>query len=138
VAELIAHLQDVVQSLVGGLRGVSRRRVLASDGWFVGGALFTLVSRQARIVVKVPDGGVQDELLALDGAQMWQIGKKAPMRAWIQLPEALHDDEEALKAWLERAWTLNSAGPPRPSKRRAPSRTRPRTRTRASRPRAHR
>jgi TfoX/Sxy family transcriptional regulator of competence genes len=138
VAELIAHLQDVVQSLVGGLKGVSRRRVLASDGWFVGGALFTLVNRQARIVVKVPEVSVQDELLALDGAQMWQIGKKAPMRGWIQLPEEFHDDEPALKQWLERAWTLNSAGRRRPSKPRAPTRTRPRSRTRASRLRGRR
>jgi len=31
VAELIAHLQELVQSIVGDLSGVSRRRVLASD-----------------------------------------------------------------------------------------------------------
>jgi len=94
-----------VQRSVDGLRGVTRRRVLASDGWFAGGKLFALVSRQARIVVKVAVPATQDELLALDGAQMWQIGKKAPMRGWIQLPEAFHDDDEALQRWIARAFT---------------------------------
>ena len=126
MAELISHLQELVEAAVGRLDGVSRRRVLASDGWFAGGSLFALVSRKARVIVKLPDASAQDEALALDGAAMWQIGKKAPMRAWIQLPESFHDDEEALAAWLRRAWTLNRAAPPRP--KRAP----PRSRTRAS------
>ena len=62
-----------------------------------------LVSRDARIVVKLPDRQAQDALLALAGAECWSIGKKAPMRAWIQLPESMHDDLEALEAWLRRA-----------------------------------
>ena len=105
---LVVHLQELLQAIVDRLKGVSRRRVLASDGWFVNGKLFALVSRQARVVVRLPDVAAQDELLAVDGAEPWQIGNKAPMRGWIQLPEAFHDDEESLALWLNRAWALAS------------------------------
>lgn len=101
---LIRHLQDLVHGLVSPWAGVSRRKMLRSDGWFVRGSAFTLVNRDARIVVRLVEAADQDALFALPGVEGWRIGKKAPMRAWILLPEAFHDDPEALVPWLERAW----------------------------------
>jgi TfoX/Sxy family transcriptional regulator of competence genes len=102
----VIALREVVQRVVDKLDGVERRKVLGSDAWFTRGSLFTLVSRQAKIVVRLADEAAQDELLAIPGAALWRIGKKAPMRSWLELPEAMHDDKKALAAWLKRAWAL--------------------------------
>ncbi len=110
----IAATQDLVQRAVDRLDGVERRKVLASEAWFTRGSLFALVSRPGRIVVRLPDEGAQDELLALEGAAMWRIGKKAPMRAWLELPESMHGDRKALAAWLKRAWSLAPTAKPKP------------------------
>lgn len=116
-SSLVLHLRELVHAGAGALEGVVRRPALGNDGWFVNDRLFALVSRQARIVVKVPDAATQKELLAL-GAEPWRIGKKAPMAAWLQLPEVMHDDETALDGCLERSWSLVRAAPaPKPRKR---------------------
>jgi TfoX/Sxy family transcriptional regulator of competence genes len=120
MSELIAHLQELVQEAVAPLAGVTRRRVLRSDGWFVRGSLFTLVNRDARIVVRLDDLAAQDEAHALAGAAGWAIGKKKPMRAWVLLPETFHDDPEAIAGWVKRAWELapKKVAKKTPSKRR--------------------
>jgi TfoX/Sxy family transcriptional regulator of competence genes len=108
---LILHLQDLVQGIVASYADLTRRKMLVSDGWFVADKAFALVSRDARIVLRIPDPAVQDELLSLPGANAWQIANRAPMRGWIQLPESLHDDEQALRVWLQRAAQLAAALP---------------------------
>ena len=118
---LIADLQDLVAEALASRRGVSRRRVLASDGWFVNGRLFTLVNRQARIVVRLPDQAAQDELLQIRGTGQWTIGAKMPMRGWLLLPESAHDDSALLSAWLTRAFTLAESAPATTPKPRRPT-----------------
>ena len=78
---------------------------------------FALVSRQARIVVRLTEESAQQELLALDGAEPWQIGKRKLMRDWLLLPEAMHDDPDAMQEWLKRAWTEARAAGPRPKRK---------------------
>src|SRR5262249_52949761 len=89
-----------------GLAGVELRKVLSSEAWFTRGSLFALVSRDARVVVRLADATAQDELLAVEGARPWKIGAKAPMRAWIETPEPMTTDRKALAQWVKRAWTL--------------------------------
>lgn len=57
--------------------------------------------------------------MRLPGAEPWQIKNRAPMRGWIQLPESMHDDEQALAAWLKRGAQLAAALPAkkRPAKK---------------------
>ena len=52
---LLAYLRDEVERAVAPLAGVERKRMFASDGWFVRGSLFALVSTQGRVVVRLPD-----------------------------------------------------------------------------------
>ncbi|HKA87474.1 MAG TPA: hypothetical protein VKE22_07400 [Haliangiales bacterium] len=105
----IATLRDLVAKIVTKLDGVELRPILRSEGWFTRGSLFVLVSRQGRIVVRLPTEEAQDDLLALPGASPWRIGNKPPMRAWIELPAAMHSDRKALGGWLRRAWELAPA-----------------------------
>ena len=101
---LIPHLQELVQEAVSGLAGIERRKALVSDGWFVRGKMFALVSRQARIIVRLVDPAAQSELLALEGASNWKIKNRKPLRDWLQLPEEFHDDRDAVAVWVKRAW----------------------------------
>jgi TfoX/Sxy family transcriptional regulator of competence genes len=103
---LVPHLQELVQSAADELKGVERRRVLASDGWFTNDKLFALVSRQARIVVRLPDEAAAEELLALEGSGHWRIKNRPPFKDWLLLPESMHDDSDAVTTWVTRAWTV--------------------------------
>jgi TfoX/Sxy family transcriptional regulator of competence genes len=116
---LIEHLREQVQDAVRQLPGVERRKMLVSIGWMVNQRTFALVNRQARIVVRLAQESARQELLALDGAEPWQFGKRKPLRDWLLLPEAMHDDAEALQAWLKRAWTLAREAGPKPKRRKA-------------------
>jgi len=118
-ASLIAYLNDVVGEAVCSLAGVGRRKLLVSTGWSVNERVFALVSRQGRIVVRLPDDAAVAELLALDGAEPWKYGTRAPPRGWVQLPEVMHEDAPALQAWLQRAWQLGRDAPAKPKRKRA-------------------
>jgi 3-methyladenine DNA glycosylase AlkD/TfoX/Sxy family transcriptional regulator of competence genes len=98
-------LDEQVSAAVRPLAGVGRRKMLVSFGFTVHDRVFALVSRQSRIVVRAPDAEVRAELLKL-GATPWKFSKRAAPRDWLQLPETMHDDSEALAIWLRRAWEL--------------------------------
>lgn len=104
----VGPLRDAIQRLTARFAGVERRKVLQSDGWFANDRLFATVSRDARVVVRLPDAAAQDDLLAIAGTEMWRIGKKPPMRAWLMLPKAMHADDKAMSTWLRRAFALTS------------------------------
>jgi TfoX/Sxy family transcriptional regulator of competence genes len=114
---LLEYLRENVQQVVQHLDGVGRRKMLVSIGWTVKDRVFALVSRQGRIVVRLPDDDAQRELLRLDGAGPWHYGTRAPPRGWLQLPESMHDDTSALKTWLERAWQLGRDSQAKPRRR---------------------
>ena len=113
---LLEYLREQVQDAVGGLANVGRKKLLVSVGWTVNDRTFALVSRQGRVVVRIPNASVEQHLLALDGAEPWKFGKRAAPRGWVQLPEAMNDDAKELRAWLRRAWTLNANEPASPKK----------------------
>jgi TfoX/Sxy family transcriptional regulator of competence genes len=100
--------------------------MLVSIGWTVNDRVFALVSRQARVIVRLPDESAQRELLAIEGAGPWKFGTRAPPRGWLQLPESMHDDREALETWLHRAWQLGRDAPATRAKKRV---RKPRSRT---------
>jgi 3-methyladenine DNA glycosylase AlkD/TfoX/Sxy family transcriptional regulator of competence genes len=116
-------LDEQVSAAVRPLAGVGRRKMLVSFGFTVNDRVFALVSRQSRIVVRAPDAALRAELSKL-GATPWKVGTRAAPRDWLQLPETMHDDSEALAIWLRRAWELgrDRAGAAVSSKRRRASR----------------
>ena len=96
---------------------MTRKKMLVSIGWAVKGNVFTLVNRDARIVVRLLDADAQAELLAIEGAEGWKIGTRSPMKAWLLLPESRHDDQDFVASWLVRAFELTRSAPAKPSPR---------------------
>lgn len=108
---LLEHLRDVLREAVDRLPGVGQRKMLVSVGWTVNDRVFALVSRDGRIVVRLPDEEARRELEAL-GAKTWTFGSRAP-RDWLVLPETMHDDTDLLRTWVKRAWQIgrDASGP---------------------------
>lgn len=125
-ASLIEHLNECVGAALESVPDVGRRKMLVSFGWSVHERVFALVSRQGRIVVRLPDERAQRELSALEGAAPWKFSAKAAARDWLQLPEWMHEDAAQLRSWLTRAWELNRDAKP---KRKAGPRKKPLRRT---------
>ena len=133
---LLEFLREQVQEAVRELAGVGRKKLLVSLGWTVKDRTFALVSRQGRVVVRLPEASVEAALLAMEGAEPWKFGTRAPPRGWVQLPEAMHDDAEALRLWLRRAWELNARGPAVAAKKKQASLEKPKRKAAKSASRA--
>lgn len=114
---LLEYLREQVQEAVAPLPGVGRKKMLVSIGWTVKDRVFALVSRQGRIVVRLPDDDAQKELLAIEGAGPWRWGSRTPPRGWLLLPEDRHDDSAFVTKWIERAFRLGHDAPAKPTPR---------------------
>lgn len=98
--DLKARLEDATR----GLEHVSVRKAFGSFGIFVGDSIFALAYKRAlRIGVKLPDAASHASLMATEGASPW-APHKSPMRGWVLVPEAWHDDPDALRPWVRRAY----------------------------------
>jgi TfoX/Sxy family transcriptional regulator of competence genes len=77
------------------------------NGYMMGG----LFGRSALVRLSEPD---QKEALALDGAEPFDpMGKGAPMKDTILLPETIMDEPEELEGWLRRALEYTASLPPK-------------------------
>ena len=133
---LLEFLHEAVQSAVAKWPGIGRRKLLVSIGWTVNEQVFTLVPREGRIVVRIPDEALRQELLAA-GAEPWVFSKKAPPRNWLRLPESMHEDSESLTLWLRRACDLTRTLEKKPRRKRTGAvKAAKATKTTKARPRA--
>jgi hypothetical protein len=108
--EASATLPDVVQGRQGGhgfyvpVAGVERP------------VMFALAfSKDDRIGVKLQSQADYEALLALPGAAVWAPHGR-PMGRWVLVPEAFHDDVDALRPWVLKAHAQASATPPTSAK----------------------
>lgn len=101
------ELSELVAETVSRLTGISKRRMFGCDAYFRAGQIFALIWRTGRIGVRLPDNTIYGALLAMEGAEPWQVKPSAkPMQHWVLVPEAFHDDTLELASWLGQAYTL--------------------------------
>jgi TfoX/Sxy family transcriptional regulator of competence genes len=80
------------------------------NGYMMGG----LFGRSALVRLSQED---QNAALALDGAEPFDpMGKGAPMKDTIFLPETVMDEPDELKGWLRRALEYTASLPPKKKK----------------------
>lgn len=109
MATTFPFLIEIVEEITASLPDVSRRRMFGCDAYFAGDRIFALLWKTGRIGLKLPDPAAHAELLATPGSETWSIGAKT-MSTWTLVPEAWHDEPEALAPWLRRAYAL-ATGP---------------------------
>jgi TfoX/Sxy family transcriptional regulator of competence genes len=127
MGQMLEFLKELLDDATAGLSGVTTRRAFGSWGYYVDRRIFALAyAREDRLGVKLPDDAAYASARSLAGASEW-APHGSPMSDWVLLPEELHDDREAVEAWVARAFQLVRATPasaPRkaaPSKERAPA-----------------
>lgn len=115
---ILDDLEALFDDAADDLPAVAKRRMFGCQAWFADGAIFGLIWKEGRIGVRLPDEGVFAELMGMAGADPWRAGDRA-MAHWVLVPEEFHDDEDALRRWVERAHGIALAAPPK--KTRAPA-----------------
>lgn len=108
MATTFPFLIEIVEEITASLPDVSRRRMFGCDAYFAGDRIFALLWKTGRIGLKLPDPSAHAELLAMPGSETWSIGAKT-MSNWTLVPEAWHDEPEALAPWLRRAYALSTS-----------------------------
>lgn len=125
-SSMTTFLFETVDEATSKLHAVGKTKMLVSTGWTRGGKVFTFVlPKLGRIAVKLVNEPEERELEALDGTERLRIGKKAPAKNWYLLPESMHDDAEALRLWLGRAYASLPAKP-EPKKKKPASKSKAR------------
>ncbi|MBP9085266.1 MAG: TfoX/Sxy family protein, partial [Kofleriaceae bacterium] len=106
------ELSELVAETVSRLTGISKKRMFGCDAFFRSGQIFALIWKTGRIGVRLPDNSIYNALMASEGAEPWQVYDKPsakPMKHWVLVPEAFHDDTLELASWLGQAYTLAAA-----------------------------
>ena len=109
------HLLSLLLNRTAELEGVSRRKTLGCEAFFRDGALFALVWKEGRIALRLTDPALFSELRGLPGTKPWSP-PTLNTSGWLLVPEAFHEDEEALDTWVRRAWTCAGNAPPKKAK----------------------
>lgn len=91
---------------------VVEKKMFGGLAFLLGGHLCVSASGQGGLLVRVAPAD-SDALLAEPGAELMQMGRRAPMAGWIRVaPEAV-DDEAALARWVERGVGYARSLPPK-------------------------
>ncbi|MHB8875307.1 MAG: TfoX/Sxy family protein, partial [Myxococcaceae bacterium] len=104
------------------LPAVSKRLMFGCEALFARGSIYALVWKTGRIGLRLPDAARFAELMALEGADPWSPGKNMSMSHWVLVPEAFHDDTDALGEWVMRAHAFAMKAPPKGKKKPAAKR----------------
>lgn len=117
-----AQLAETFQAAVPDGPGVERRQMFGYPCAFVNGNMFTGLHEE-RLIVRLPEQQ-RAELLALDGAAVFEPMKGRPMREYVVVPPAILDDETTLRTWMRRARDYAASLPAKVKKSAKPSRKR--------------
>jgi TfoX/Sxy family transcriptional regulator of competence genes len=111
------EVKDLFRSLLPEAPGVTQRPMFGQLAGFVNGNMFLCLFGD-RIAVKVsePDAA---ELLQIEGAEPFVPMAGRPMRGYVTLPKAWHQQPEKSEEWVARSLAFVSSLPakqPKPKK----------------------
>lgn len=117
------HLKSLLQDLSAELPEVTERFMFGSDAFFANGTIYALVW-DGRVVLRFPNETKFVQARELEDAAIFDpMGSGKTMGKWVCMPEAMADDVEALRPWLEEAHREAMMEPPKkPKGVRAPAR----------------
>jgi TfoX/Sxy family transcriptional regulator of competence genes len=111
MGQALDFLKELLDGATERLPDVTLRRAFGSWGYYVNDRIFAVAyAREDRLGVKLPDGDAYASARSLPGASEW-APRGSPMSDWVLLPEALHDDGDAVREWVVRAFELVRAAP---------------------------
>ena len=93
---------------------VSRRKMFGQWAGFGNGYMFLCLFGD-RLSVRLPEDQAA-ELMATEGAAQFAPMENRPMKGYVLIPEAWHDDLELARPWVERSLAYVMAMPPKEKK----------------------
>lgn len=121
--QLDAYLKDVVSDLSAELPEVTVKRMFGSEAFFANENIYALIW-DGRIVLRFSDEPRRVKAEALKGSSPWDpMRRDSGFSRWVCMPEAMHDDVEALGPWVEEAHREAMALPPKKKKPAAKKKT---------------
>lgn len=112
------YLRAQIEEAAASLPGVVQKKAFGSDGFFVTvpGAekptLFAMAFRgDERIAVKLTNREDYDTLMSWPGSRVWTPHGDRVMPNWVLVPESFHDDTDALRPWVKKAYDLAFTSP---------------------------
>jgi TfoX/Sxy family transcriptional regulator of competence genes len=94
------HLADRIRELVGGVKGVTEKKMFGGLAFLIGGNMAVAASGQGGILVRV-DPATSDRLLATTTAELAVMRGRA-MPGWIRVDADHLRDRRQLARWVER------------------------------------
>jgi TfoX/Sxy family transcriptional regulator of competence genes len=114
------ELVDAFDEALARFPTAERRMMFGSPAAFVNGNMFASV-HQHQMVFRLPQPQ-REELLRVEGAEIFEPMPGRPMREYVAAPPAIASDPSQIDAWLARALDYASAMPPKEKKPRASTR----------------
>lgn len=108
------ELNAKLEAATSGLSGITRKRVFGRNTFFVDGKLFSLVWREGRIGLKIPNAEAHAELSSAPGSTPW-VAWGRPMAGWLLVPVTMHLNPTLLASWVKRACDAVRAAAPAPA-----------------------
>jgi TfoX/Sxy family transcriptional regulator of competence genes len=109
-------LTELLETAMGDFPA-DKRLMFGGPAYFVNNNMFAAV-HQDGIIVRLA-GEDRDAMLAgYDGAAPFEPMEGRAMKAYVTVPEALYNDREALREWLNRSYAYAESLPPKVRKRR--------------------
>lgn len=106
--------KELFQRLLPAAPGVTSRVMFGQLAGFVNGNMFLCLFGD-RIALKLSNEQAQ-ELLAVEGAGLFEPTKGRPMKGYVWLPTAWHRDEAQATEWVERSLSYVGSLPPKEKK----------------------
>jgi TfoX/Sxy family transcriptional regulator of competence genes len=103
--------------LLASLPGAERRKLFGYPCAFTNGQMFTGLHQEAMIL-RLPDEE-RNDFLTQEGGDLFEPFPGRPMREYVIVPEAMLDETETLRSWLERSYQYASSLPPKERKKRS-------------------
>jgi len=103
-------------TLLASLPGADRRMLFGYPCAFTNGQMFAGL-HQENMFLRLPDEERLD-FLRLEGAGPFEPLPGRPMREYVVVPDAILDEPDTLRGWLERSLRYASSLPPKERKKR--------------------
>jgi len=111
VQPTLDDLRALLEDATADLPDVTVRKAFGSFGFYARGVVFALAWRGAlRVGVKLPDDASREALFAEPDTAPWAPRGKA-FAGWVLGPARWHDDPDALRTWVHRAYAQATSGP---------------------------
>jgi TfoX/Sxy family transcriptional regulator of competence genes len=133
---LIDGLKKTLNNAAVGLTAVVEKTMFGCHSLFTNDAVFSMVWKDGRIGVRLPEVDTYSQLMSESGAGPWRAGTRT-MSHWVLVPKSMHHSQAELARWVAKAhaYAMQGVGKSQTAPKRKKKVTKVRAISRAAAPR---